>query len=354
MHTSPFASPASQSSGLSPLLRRPLSLLGALATGSTVLLSQPAWACASCGCSINSDWSAQGLGSSQGWSLDMRYDEINQNKLWSGNRAISAATAANTTNPKTQQAAEVEQFTKNNYLTATLDYSNGRDWGLGLAVPYIDRTHSTLGVGSDGTTFDAANGAYRSSGSGIGDVKLVGRYFGLLSGRNLGLQLGLKLPTGAKDQVAQDGQTQVDPGLQRGTGTTDLIVGVYYFDALTPLWGYFSQLSYQSALDHASVDGGTYRPGNSVNASVGMRYKGFANWVPTAQINARFVQTDSGAVADTYSTGGKLVYLTLGALVPVNTHMTPYVNLQLPLYQDVNGIQLTPRYILSVGAKYAF
>ena len=76
--------------------------------------------------------------------------------------------------------------------------------------------------------------------------------------------------------------------------------------------------------------------------------------MPTLQRSARVARTDSGDAADAYSTGGRLVYLTVGAIVPVSESLTPYANSQLPVYQNVNGIQLTPRYVVSVGAKFAF
>ena len=59
-----------------------LALIGALP-------SSAVFACASCGCSINSDWSAQGLSPIAGWSADLRYDYLNQNKLWKGTSSIS-------------------------------------------------------------------------------------------------------------------------------------------------------------------------------------------------------------------------------------------------------------------------
>jgi len=314
-----------------------------------------AMACASCGCSVNSDWGAQGLSAAGGWTLDLRTDYLNQDRLRTGTQSISAATASQTLNTQTQSPAEVEQYTRNRYLTGTVDYNDGQNWGVSLSLPFIQRTHSTLGTGSDGATFDPANGAYRSSANGLGDVRVLGRYFGWTEAHNVGLQWGLKLPTGAKSQVSDSGSIQpVDPGLQLGTGTTDMIVGGYLFDSLSPDWAYFSQLNAQVALNHSTMAGGSYRPGNSVNASLGVRYVGWSLWFPTVQLNARYARPDSGDAADTYATGGRLVYLTLGGVVPVTSTLNLYANLQLPVYQNVNGIQLTPRYVASVGAKFAF
>lgn len=324
-----------------------LAVVGALCSGSAV-------ACASCGCSINSDWGAQGLSDTAGWTADLRYDQLKQDRLRAGRRSISATDAAATTVPSTGEPAEVEQYTNNRYLMATLDYSNGSDWGVSLTLPLIRRSHATLGSGSDGSTFDRANGAYTSSGSGLGDVRVLGRWFGLTDRHDVGVQFGLKLPTGKKDQLGDEGVTDVDPGLQRGTGTTDLILGAYYFGDVGSRWGYFTQASYQTALNHSTMAAGSYKPGDSVNLSVGARYRGWSSFTPTVQVNARHAKTDSGDAADTYATGGTLVCLTLGGMLPLTEKFVPYVNVQLPIYQNVNGIQLTPKYIVSVGAKLAF
>ena len=317
--------------------------------------SGTAFACASCGCSLNSDWSVQGLSAAGGWSADLRYDYLNQNQLRSGTGTIPPAAAAIATNTQTDSPAEVERYTKNNYLTAALDYNNGDTWGVGLILPYIDRSHSTLGTGSDGYAFDPDNGAYGSSASGLGDIRVLGRYFGFSEQRNFGIQFGVKLPTGKKDQVSNSGNaTPVDPGLQLGTGTTDLIIGAYRFDNLSADWDYFTQASLQTALKSSTMAAGSYKPGNSFNFNFGVRYQGFEAFIPTLQLNARYAKADSGDAADSFATGGKLVYLTPGAIVPISEKISAYANVQLPIYQDLNGIQLAPRYIVSVGTRFAF
>jgi hypothetical protein len=327
-----------------------------LAAALALVPAASALACASCGCGIDADWSAQGLSSTPGLALDIRMDGLNQDRLWSGTHAIAATQAALLTNTRTGDPAEVEQYTRNRYLTATADYNDGKSLGLSIALPFIDRRHSTLGTGSDGIGFDPAHGAYTSSGAGLGDVRVVGRYFGFNEQHDFGLQFGLKLPSGSKGQLGDDGRTVVDPGLQRGTGTTDLILGAYGFGSFSGSadWGYFGQATFQTALDHSSMAGGSYRPGDSLNLSLGAHYAGLEGFVPNAQINARIVRRDSGTAADTFATGGTLLYLTLGGMAPVSGGLSAYANLHVPLYQRVNGVQLTPRYFVSVGARYSF
>ncbi len=282
----------------------------------------------------------------------MRYDSLKQNQLRSGTGTVSAVNAARATNTSTGGPAEVEKFTHNKYLTSTLDYSDGNTWGVSVVVPHIDRSHSTLGAGGDGV--HPGDGAYDFRAAGLGDVRVVGRYYGLLDSKNFGLQLGLKLPTAQTTQTATDGLNPVDPGLQRGTGTSDAIIGAYYFDNFSQNWDYHLQVQLQTALNSSTMASGAYRPGNSVNLTAGLRYLGFESVTPTVQINARHVNTDSGLAADTYATGGTLVYLTPGLIVPLTPTVAAYANLQLPIFQNLKGIQLTPTKILSVGARIAF
>ena len=172
----------------------------------------------------------------------------------------------------------------------------------------------------------------------------------------------MKLPTGSINQVSSDGVQAVDPGLQLGTGTTDLILGLFYFDALSDRVDYFAQINYQHALNYSQIATGTtgsmayqsYRPGDGYNVTIGFRYVGFESFTPTLQVNARRVNTDSGDAADLYATGGTLVYLTPGAMIPLSDNTLLYASLQVPVYQNVNGIQLTPSYIASVGVRYKF
>ena len=316
-----------------------------------------AYACASCGCTLSSDWENIGFTSSSGFKLDVRYDYLNQNQLRSGTGKISSTAASQVTNNGDPQ--EVEKYTRNNYLTVGLDYSPNPNWGINLQVPYIDRKHSTLGTASDGITAGAngsGGGEYESSTSNIGDIKVIGRYQGFLPEHNFGLLFGLKLPTGSHTETgtstdpANPGPVAIDRGLQPGTGTTDVILGAYYLNAINKDWGYFGQAIAQIALKSRD----DYRPGNGLNLNLGLRYMGFDDITPQLQVNARVVARDSGANADTVSTGGTLVYLSPGVTVRVNKELKLYSFLQLPIHQDVNGVQLAPRWTASVGLNYAF
>lgn len=318
------------------------------------LLPGLAHACASCGCTLSSDWDTLGISSSQGFKVDFRYDYLNQDQLRSGTSKIAPGVASKIS--RDGEAQEIEKFTKNHYVTLGLDYSFNAAWGINLQLPYIRRTHTTLGTASDGVTPGDDGGQYDSKTSNIGDIKLIGRYQGFSSKNNVGVLFGVKLPSGSHTQTGNStdanapGPVAIDRGLQPGTGTTDLIVGAYVSDQINQDWDYFAQGIFQTALN--SSDG--YKPGNGLNLNFGLKYKAINGFTPLIQLNARHVVHDTGMNADTVSTGGTLVYLSPGLVVPVNEQLSVYGFVQLPVYQDVRGVQLTPRYTASIGARLSF
>ncbi|NVN92521.1 MAG: hypothetical protein HXX11_18255 [Desulfuromonadales bacterium] len=119
--------------------------------------------------------------------MELRYDYLNQDQLRSGTGTISPATASQIMTSAGPQ--EVEKYTENHYTTLGIDYSPNQDWGVTLQVPYIIRSHSTLGTASDGTTPGDGGGQYGSHTSSLGDMKVIGRYQGFTKNHNFGVLL---------------------------------------------------------------------------------------------------------------------------------------------------------------------
>lgn len=318
-----------------------------------LLVASPSysWACAACGCTLSPNWMDS---SEQPFRLDFRYDYINQNQLRSGTSTVSSGAASQKMNDGNPQ--EVESYTKNNYLTMSGEYTIDPSWKMTLVIPYVIRSHSTLGTASDGVTAGPGGGEYTSNTSNLGDIRLLGRFQGFTEDHDFGIVFGVKLPTGPFDLTGTStdptapGSAPIDRGLQPGTGTTDIIFGAYIMRALNKNWDYFSEAFYQSALNSRDE----YRPGDGTNFNVGTRYLGFESVIPQLQINARYVQHDTGANSDRISTGGTLIYLSPGMTVPMDSKMEFYAFLQLPVYQNLLGVQLAPMYTASLGARYNF
>jgi hypothetical protein len=312
-----------------------------------------------------------GYSNSSGWGISIDDSYINQNQLRSGTGTIS---------PQQVQAIEgqeIENQTINRYLTLGISYSNGPDWNFKLSLPYIDRTHTTYGT--DATlplTSDQLSGA---TATGLGDIKFIASYQGFLPTKNLGVQVGVKLPTGnyggpsadnADGVVGQGsvgrnpvafgpggnaGSSYLDTSLNVGNGSTDLILGGYYFQPVSQDFDAFINGQYQfSVKQELNQNDADFRPGNQINVSFGLRYEANPQIVPQLQINLTHKTEDTGALADTTDTAGTVAYLSPGITMSATPNTRVYAFLQVPVYSNLSGYQLFPRYTASVGLSYHF
>jgi hypothetical protein len=303
-------------------------------------LQQAALACSSCGCSLNSDWASQGYTVSSGWSVDLKSNYYGQSQL---RRGSSSVDRGGITLPADQ---EIQLKTINRELLLGIDYSPSREWGVNLLLPYYDRPHSTTMEGETDVT--------TSHSRGLGDVRILARYQGFSPDLSWGVQVGLKLPTGRSDDVFDNGPAAgeiIDRGLQLGTGTTDLLVGAYKFGNLGAYLDYFVHGLLQQPLNSHRE----FKPGSGVTLSVGLRYKTRTDaLVPQLQVNVRAEARESGANADVDNSGATRVYLSPGVTFKVTDQLNGFVFVQVPVYQHVNGLQIEPRALSTVGLRYRF
>lgn len=308
-----------------------------------------------------------GYSAMPGWRLSLQYDYIGQSQLRSGTRSVSAPQVAAINDAGGSQ--EVERATVNRYVTLGLSYSPSASWNFNLLVPYIDRSHTTYGEAQNPLTSDLISGATVSS---LGDMKLIGAWQGLLPTHNLGLQLGIKLPTGAYGGPNAAGTGSVgrspvafssgpsagellDTSLQAGTGSTDLIVGAYYYQAVSQNFDAFVSGQFQAAVaEKLDQSGADFRPGNLGTLSFGLRYEANSGFVPQVQVSLTRKSHDQGALADVPDTAGTVAYLSPGVNATVQKNLQVYGFVQLPIYSKLDGYQLFPRWTATVGLSHAF
>jgi len=309
------------------------------------LTPQFAQACASCGCTLSAD-AAMGYSASAGWRLSVEYDYIHQDQLRSGTRAVSGV----------PDGYELERETLNRYITTGVSYAPNSDWNINLLVPYVVRTHSTYGEFDSTQPLPELSSSRSSS---LGDIRLIGSYQGILPTHNLGVQLGVKLPTGHYGTAVDfyggpNAGEPLDASLQPGTGSTDVIVGAYYYQAISQDFDLFANGQFQSAVKHhMDQPGNDYRPGNSTTLSFGLRYAGNPQWVPQLQLNLLRKSRDQGALADIQSTAGNVAYISPGLTAKVFAQLQVFGFVQVPVYSNLYGFQVFPKYTVSVGASYA-
>lgn len=319
------------------------------------------WGCATCGCTVNSD-GAMGYSSATGWRVNLEYTYIDQDQLRIGTRSATPAEVVNDPSNPGLGGGEIEKDTINRYLTLGISYRPDGDWGVNLLVPYVVRTHTTYGTQLQPytpaeTAPDQVSGAHVDS---LGDVKLLGSYQGLLPTQNLGLQLGVKLPTGRYGTAVNfdhgpNAGSPLDASLQAGTGSTDVIVGAYYSQPVGQDFDVFANAQFQSAVAHEqSRPGNDFRPGNLETFSVGVRYDAHPAWIPQLQLNVLHRSPDQGALADSTDTVGTVAYLSPGLTVQLTHGLHGYGVVQVPIYSNLDGYQLFPHYTATAGMSYAF
>lgn len=277
----------------------------------------------------------------------MQYDYIHQDELRSGTRSVSSV----------PDGYELERETLNRYITAAVTYSPNSSWNVSLQVPYVVRTHSTFGAID--SPQEPLPDLSSSRSSSLGDVRLIGSYQGILATHNLGVQLGVKLPTGHYGTAVNffagpNAGSPLDASLQPGTGSTDLIVGAYYFKAISQDLDFFANGQFQSAVKHhLDQPGNDFRPGNATTVSFGLRYVTNPRLMPQLQVNLLRKSRDQGALADIQSTAGTVAYVSPGLSVKVISKLQAYGFVQVPVYSNLYGYQLFPRYTASVGLSYS-
>jgi len=347
------------------------STLVASLTLATLVSGSEAFACASCGCTLSTDWGSQGVSTKSGWSGDLSYTSINQNQTIYGNSKPSAALIQSLY----ANGQEIETNTNTQTTTATINF-NGETGGVSLQLPYIYRTHGTDGVAgqpNDAAAQSLGANYTESSASGIGDIRLIGHYNGFSGDKTAGIIFGVKLPTGdynANFTTGVNARQTLDPGLQLGTGSTDYILGAYTSGTIST-YGWFVQGTVQHALtglineaggpSNAANGGSSYRPGDAYVLNSGIRYAGFGSmFSPMLQLNLVHREYDqgTGVPTDVFTgspiSGGNLAYLSPGLSVRLGGGTSVYGFVQVPIYQNVGSLQLVPQYIASVGVHQNF
>ena len=321
----------------------------------------PTWACATCGCTVNSD-AAMGYSATTGWRINLEYTYIDQDQLRIGTHTATPSEVVNHPSNPALGGGEIEKDTINRYATLGVNYRPSSDWNVNLLVPYVVRSHTTYGTQLQPYT-SAETAPEQISGSrvsNLGDVKLLGNYQGLLPTHNLGLQLGVKLPTGQYGTADEfyngpNVGTPLDASLQAGTGSTDVIVGAYYYQAVSQDFDLFVNGQFQSAVAHKqNQPGNDFRPGNSATFGVGLRYEANPKWIPQVQLNLYHKSRDQGALADSADTVGTVAYISPGLTVQVTRKLHAYGVIQVPVYSNLDGYQLFPHYTATGGLSYAF
>ena len=292
-------------------------------------LPASALACA-CGCGVFGVGAGTLMPTGQGGTAFVEYDFMDQDHNRHG--ASSAPAADNS-----------DKEIKTDFFNFGGQYMFNRSFGVMVQSAVWNRSFRTLD--SDGVTVDSFHH------TALGDTRIQGVYTGLSPDLSSGLTLGVKLPTGDFHYA------NFDPDTEIGTGSTDLLLGGYTNGKLTPdnSFSWFANAQWQKPLAWRHA----YKPGEEVNAGVGVYYAGYdlfngkAKLSPVVQLVGSWRARDGGTMGHPGDSGYERLLLAPG--VELNTaDWRLYAHVAFPVYQRVNGDQLTAPVLFKLSISRNF
>lgn len=299
---------------------------------------------ASCGaafCMVNTNWNMQGLAPEPGLRMDFRFEYIDQDQPRTGDSKVAFGQIR-------RHHDEIRTINRNYVLT--LDYTFNSDWGMVATAPVVNRTHEH--IHNHGGARLLEQWALREAG----DVQVLGRRQWMSENANAqtlsfyGLNFGLKLPTGDFDVRNGNGDI-AERSLQPGSGTTDVLLGGFYshvMPAFNRSW--FIQGLAQVPTAYRQH----YKPGKRFTLDAGVRYEMTGAVGVMLQLNGLYRARDRGREAEPADTGGTFVFVSPGVSYAVAPKTQIYAFLQKPIYQYVNGVQITADWSLLAGLSSRF
>jgi len=318
-----------------------LRILAAALAALPVMLSHPAQAsCGAAFCTVNTDWSAQGVWTEPGTRYGLRFEYVDQDQPQTGTRKLAVG--------EIPRHHDEVRTTNRNWL-ATVDHAFNASWSMSLALPVVDRSHQHIHNHMGAQQPESWNFTEP------GDLRVLARYQFAPAAKGegdsrAGIEFGLKLPTGAFDVRNADGDP-AERTLQPGSGTTDALIGAYYQRSL-PLrdLSWFVHGLVQAPLGERQQ----FRPGERVAVDLGVRYEAGDKVGLMLQLNFLARGRDQGAEAETEDSGGRSLWLSPGLSYAIGKDWQAYAFLQQTLYQYVNGVQLVAERAVALGVSGRF
>lgn len=278
--------------------------------------------------------------------IGLTYENVRMDQLQVGSGFVKIGNI-----PLPVHHEELETFNQRSVVTA--DYGVSGRLSFSLLAPYVAREHSHLHEGE----------VEHWSFSGVGDVMLHGTY--VLSQSMdpdlpyLAVTAGIKLPTGATSKANTEGE-EAEVTIQPGSGSYDGVVSLssrYVAGTMKSLSGEYSTIPISASLS-ARFNGkgkGDYRVGNEIVGSLGSSFALDPRIALQLQVNARYQGHGDMGSTDEFRayTGGEWIFLTPGISSEVFASFNLFLFVQIPLYQNVNGVQQVSSTSLQTGISYS-
>lgn len=229
-----------------------------------------------------------------------------------------------------------------------IEYGLVKKVSLLFILPYTSRTRETTVTNIETNTTEVVT----FTGDGFGDIIILGKYEivtpSILLPLGLAVGGGVKLPTGSFEE--ENSGTRLSIDLQPGTGAADLLLWGHFLYGLPSIsMSFNANFLYR----YAGVNLDSYRYGDEFLTSINGSYA-FADFIAlNLQLRGRFAEKDYWNGRFLPSTGGTYIDLTPG-LIYYEGSFALRVFVQVPVYRNVQGIQLAVNEMLGTEISYIF
>ncbi len=248
-----------------------------------------------------------------------------------------------------------EVSTINQITNLSLGYSFTDYLTFNVNLPFIQREHTHIDNEEDEAVPESWNF------SEIGDLNLISNislFKNEEARSSLNLNTGIKLPTGITDIKNSEGE-EADITLQPGSGSVDYIVGATYTQNLSSVPvlsdSGFSELPLILNINYRINNKGTddYKFGNVLFIHLSTAYRFVERLSFLMQVNVKLQdKADAGTTNEPEeNTGGQWVFLSPGLKFHIFDNLSLSSYIQIPLYQNYNGIQQAAPYNLQFAVQ---
>ena len=155
------------------------------------------------------------------------------------------------------------------------------------------------------------------------------------------------MPTGSIHQ--RNSEEEAERTLQPGSGSVDSLLGAYYNHHDGNL-GWFAQGMWQQTVS----DRDDFKLGRNLSADLGMSYNATPDLSLMLQLNLQHKSHDSGTNAEPADSGSRTASISPGLSYRLTPAVHVYSFVQKPIYQYMNGAQLTSDWSAAVGISTQF
>lgn len=196
--------------------------------------------------------------------------------------------------------------------------------------------------------------------SGIGDAILLGRYLLLDNETNsFSIGMGTKLPFGSSTNKNNQG-ILLNADLQPGSNTFDYIMMSTYSKRVNfrKSMNFSGRITYRATgTNHSYLGSSDYKFGNEFQTFVGVSDQFF---ILNNLFNSSITFKYRNAIKDKINniqienTGGNWIFIIPSVSFYITSQLLFTSNIELPIYANVQGTQLTPTYRINTGILFQF